>query len=83
MFKVLFTPIRVGPMDLKNRIIMPAMHFLPADQGFLLKDLCDELIYHSPFHMKIFPLVSPSPLTASGSEEPLARRGEGFGVSSA
>ncbi len=38
MFKVLFTPIRVGPMDLKNRIVMPAMHFLPADQGFLLPD---------------------------------------------
>jgi len=27
--------------------------------------------------MKIFLLVSPSPLTASGSDEPLARRGEG------
>lgn len=36
MLKMLFTPVRVGKMELKNRIVMPAMHFLPAWDGALL-----------------------------------------------
>jgi 2,4-dienoyl-CoA reductase (NADPH2) len=36
MLKLLFTPIRVGGMELKNRIVMPAMLFLPAPDGKLL-----------------------------------------------
>ncbi len=38
MFKVLFSPIRINCLELKNRIIMPAMHFLPADHGALLAE---------------------------------------------
>jgi len=36
MFRILFTPISIGTVELKNRIVMPAMHFLPANQGMLL-----------------------------------------------
>jgi 2,4-dienoyl-CoA reductase (NADPH2) len=36
MFKLLFTPIRVGSMELRNRIVMPAMHFLAAEGGRVL-----------------------------------------------
>ncbi len=36
MFKLLFTPIQVGRMKLKNRIVMPAMHYLPSWDGALL-----------------------------------------------
>src|SRR4030042_1541679 len=36
MLKKLFTPIRIGKMELKNRIVMPAMHFLPSWEGSLL-----------------------------------------------
>jgi len=36
MFKVLFTPIKVGGMELKNRTVMPAMHYLPSWDGMLL-----------------------------------------------
>ncbi|MCX5906653.1 MAG: FAD-dependent oxidoreductase, partial [Deltaproteobacteria bacterium] len=36
MFKVLFTPIRVGSMEIRNRIVMPAMHFLAAEGGRVL-----------------------------------------------
>lgn len=38
MLKMLFTPIRVGRMELKNRIVMPAMHYLPAWDGMLLPE---------------------------------------------
>lgn len=36
MLKMLFTPIGVGKLMLKNRIVMPAMHFLPSGEGALL-----------------------------------------------
>ena len=36
MLKMLFTPIKVGKMELKNRIVMPAMHFLPSWEGKVL-----------------------------------------------
>ena len=36
MLKLLFTPIKVGTMELKNRIVMPAMHFLPSWEGKVL-----------------------------------------------
>ena len=36
MLKMLFTPIKVGQMELKNRIVMPAMHYLPSWDGMVL-----------------------------------------------
>lgn len=36
MLKMLFTPIKINRMELKNRIVMPAMHFLPSWDGMLL-----------------------------------------------
>jgi 2,4-dienoyl-CoA reductase (NADPH2) len=36
MLKMLFSPIKIGKMGLKNRIVMPAMHFLPAWEGAVL-----------------------------------------------
>jgi 2,4-dienoyl-CoA reductase (NADPH2) len=36
MLKMLFTPIKVGKMELKNRIVMPAMHFLSSWEGKVL-----------------------------------------------
>jgi 2,4-dienoyl-CoA reductase (NADPH2) len=36
MLKLLFTPIKVGTMELKNRIVMPAMHFLSSWEGKVL-----------------------------------------------
>ncbi|MDI6754748.1 MAG: FAD-dependent oxidoreductase [Thermodesulfobacteriota bacterium] len=36
MLKMLFTPIQINRMALKNRIVMPAMHFLPSWDGMLL-----------------------------------------------
>jgi 2,4-dienoyl-CoA reductase (NADPH2) len=36
MLKMLFTPIKVGRMELKNRIVMPAMHYLPSWDGMVL-----------------------------------------------
>jgi len=36
MLKLLFTPIQVGKMELKNRIVMPAMHYLASWEGMVL-----------------------------------------------
>ncbi len=36
MLKMLFTPIKVGKMELKNRIVMPAMHYLSSWEGMVL-----------------------------------------------
>ena len=41
MFKILFTPIKIGDLELKNRIVMPAMHYLPTRDGMLLQDHFD------------------------------------------
>ena len=43
MLRLLFTPIRVGKMELKNRVVMPAMHFLSSWEGTVL-----------PHHMDYF-----------------------------
>ncbi len=44
MLKKLFTPIRIGKMELKNRIVMPAMHFLPSWEGALLPQHTDYFV---------------------------------------
>ena len=44
MLKILFTPIRIGKMELKNRIVMPAMHFLPSWEGALLPHHTDYFV---------------------------------------
>jgi 2,4-dienoyl-CoA reductase (NADPH2) len=44
MLKLLFTPIRVGKMELKNRIVMPAMHFLSSWDGFVLPHHTDYFV---------------------------------------
>ena len=36
MWKMLFTPILIGEMELKNRIVMPAMYFLNSVEGRVL-----------------------------------------------
>jgi len=36
MLKLLFTPIKVGSLELKNRIVMPAMHYLASWEGMVL-----------------------------------------------
>ena len=36
MLKLLFTPIKVGTLELKNRIVMPAMHYLSSWEGMVL-----------------------------------------------
>ena len=44
MLKMLFTPIKVGKMELKNRIVMPAMHYLPSWEGMLLPHHTDYFV---------------------------------------
>jgi len=44
MLKMLFTPIQVGKMELKNRIVMPAMHFLPSWEGKVLPHHLDYFV---------------------------------------
>ena len=44
MLKLLFTPIRVGGMELKNRIVMPAMHFLSSWEGSVLPHHTDYFV---------------------------------------
>jgi len=44
MLKRLFTPIQVGRMELKNRIVMPAMHYLPSWDGMLLPHHSDYFV---------------------------------------
>jgi 2,4-dienoyl-CoA reductase (NADPH2) len=36
MLKMLFTRVKVGKMELKNRIVMPAMHYLSSWEGMVL-----------------------------------------------
>jgi 2,4-dienoyl-CoA reductase (NADPH2) len=36
VLKILFTPIKINRMELKNRIVMPAMHYLPSWEGTVL-----------------------------------------------
>jgi 2,4-dienoyl-CoA reductase (NADPH2) len=45
MLKMLFTPIQINRMELKNRIVMPAMHFLPSGDGVLLP-------HHTDFYVE-------------------------------
>ena len=40
-FERLFTPIQIGSMTLKNRIVMPAMHHLYTDNGFATPRFCE------------------------------------------
>jgi len=35
MLKMLFSPIKVGQMELKNRLVMPAMYYLNASEGMV------------------------------------------------
>jgi 2,4-dienoyl-CoA reductase (NADPH2) len=44
MLKMLFSPIKVGKMELKNRIVMPAMHYLPSWEGMLLPHHTDYFV---------------------------------------
>ena len=37
----LFTPIRIGSMELKNRIVMPAMHHLYTENGYATPRFCE------------------------------------------
>jgi 2,4-dienoyl-CoA reductase (NADPH2) len=36
VLKILFTPIKINRMELKNRIVMPAMHYLSSWEGTVL-----------------------------------------------
>jgi len=44
MLKMLFTPVQVGKMELKNRIVMPAMHFLSSWEGMVLPHHVDYFV---------------------------------------
>ena len=44
MLKKLFTPIKVGKMELKNRIVMPAMHYLSSWEGLVLPHHTDYFV---------------------------------------
>ena len=44
MLKMLFTPIKVGQMELKNRIVLPAMHYLSSWDGMLLPHHTDYFV---------------------------------------
>ena len=44
MLKLLFTPIKVGRMELKNRIVMPAMHYLSSGEGLVLPHHTDYFV---------------------------------------
>ena len=44
MLKLLFTPIKVGKMELKNRIVMPAMHYLSSWEGLVLPHHTDYFV---------------------------------------
>jgi 2,4-dienoyl-CoA reductase (NADPH2) len=44
MLKLLFTPIKVGTMELKNRIVMPAMHYLSSWEGMVLPHHVDYFV---------------------------------------
>jgi 2,4-dienoyl-CoA reductase (NADPH2) len=38
---MLFSPIRVGQMELKNRMVMPAMHYLNSEEGMVTPHYID------------------------------------------
>jgi 2,4-dienoyl-CoA reductase (NADPH2) len=40
-FQHIFSPVKVGALELKNRILMPAMHLNMADQGTMTDGLID------------------------------------------
>lgn len=44
MLKLLFTPIKINRMELKNRIIMPAMHYLSSWEGMVLPHHVDYFV---------------------------------------
>ena len=44
MLKLLFTPIKVGKMELKNRFVMPAMHYLSSWEGLVLPHHTDYFV---------------------------------------
>ena len=44
MLKLLFTPIKVGTLELKNRIVMPAMHYLSSWEGMVLPHHADYFV---------------------------------------
>jgi len=44
MLKLLFTPIKVGTLELKNRIVMPAMHYLSSWEGRVLPHHADYFV---------------------------------------
>jgi len=44
MLKMLFTPIKINQLQLKNRIVMPAMHFLNSWDGILLPHHTDYFV---------------------------------------
>ena len=44
MLKLLFTPVKVGKMELKNRIVMPAMHYLSSWEGLVLPHHTDYFV---------------------------------------
>jgi len=44
VLKLLFTPIKINRMELKNRIIMPAMHYLPSWEGMVLPHHVDYFV---------------------------------------
>ena len=56
---ILFTPARIGPVEIKNRIVMPPMTTRTADeQGFVTDDCI--AYYAARF-------AEPSPLAGEGS----------------
>ena len=40
-YPLLFSPLKIGNLELQNRIIMPAMHLGYADGGFINDRLID------------------------------------------
>ncbi|MCX5917963.1 MAG: NADH:flavin oxidoreductase, partial [Deltaproteobacteria bacterium] len=44
MLKLLFTPIKINRMELKNRIVMPAMHYLSSWEGMVLPHHVDYFV---------------------------------------
>jgi len=44
VLKLLFTPIKINRMELKNRIVMPAMHYLSSWEGMVLPHHVDYFV---------------------------------------
>jgi 2,4-dienoyl-CoA reductase (NADPH2) len=78
MLKMLFTPITVGKMELKNRIVMPAMHFLNSWDGMVLPHHTDYFVERAKGGVALIIIGGCTVDEASGAANMLSVREDKF-----